>query len=154
MIKNLTTFLISLINSIIILTIISSCQLHPLTVQTQYLSHENLASYHVGTPDPQLDHPSIGQRLFVQWSLTSAEMENQPLFLQLSVRFRNHQDEKLKILIEKKSGYYLYDLTNQDYCETGGILTYMAEIRSENCLIASWKHPLWVPLIQLDVPSP
>jgi hypothetical protein len=128
----------------------SSCSLHRLDVQTQYLSHENLASYYIGTPDPHLDNPTIGQRLLIQWWLSSRDIENQPLFLHLIVRFRNHQEKEIKIPIETKRGFYIYDLNDQNYCESGGILTYFAEIRNESCIITSWKHPLWANLITFD----
>lgn len=129
---------------------LSGCSLHPLTVQTQYLSHENLASYYVGTPDPHLDHPAIGERLLVQWCLSKCTFEGQELTLRLKIRFHNHKEDEITIPIEKKSGYYLYDLTNEEFCETGGILTYLAEIRNGNCVVESWKHPLWAPLISFD----
>src|SRR5262245_39301136 len=102
-----------------VLLYLSSCTFHTLDVQTQYLSHENLASYYVGTPDPHLDHPVIGQRLLVQWSLTSEEMAGGPLFLRFIVRFRNHQEKEIKVYIDKRRGYYVYDLVNQDYFESG-----------------------------------
>lgn len=129
---------------------LTSCLLHRLEVQTQYLSHENLASYHIGTPDPHLDQPIIGQRLLVQWSLCSSDVEGHALFLHLKVRFRNHQEQDIKIPINKKRGFYVYDLTNQNYCESGGILTYLAEIYNESCVLESWKHPLWADLITFD----
>lgn len=130
--------------------LLSSCTLHPLTVQTQYLSAENLASYYVGTPDPHLDHPTVGQRLLVQWSLSSSEFDNQSLFLHLVIRFRNHQEKEIKVPIETKRGFYLYDVVNQDFCQSGGVLTYFAEIRNESCVVTSWKHPLWANLITFD----
>ena len=77
-----------------ILLSFNSCTLHRLSVQTQYLSHESLASYHVGTPDPRLYDPVIGQRLLIQWSLCAQEIENQELSLYLKVRFRNRQSKK------------------------------------------------------------
>lgn len=133
----------------------SSCFPHDIDVQTQYLSHENLASYHIGTPDPHLDNTAIGQRLLIQWSLSSEQMEDSndlsTIFLYLTVRFRNHQEQEIKIPIYEKRGYYLYNLTNEDYCKFGGILTYKVEIQKNECIIASWKHPLWVKLITLDL---
>jgi hypothetical protein len=128
----------------------SGCLLHRLDVQTQYLSRENLASYHVGTPDPNLDNPIIGQRLLIQWSLCANEIEGQVLFLHLLIRLRDHREQEFDIPITKKWGFYIYDLTNEDYCTSGGVLTYKAEIRNESCVIASWKHPLWANLITFD----
>ena len=128
----------------------SGCSIHPLTVQTQYLSHEDLASYHIGTPDPSLDNPDVGERLLIQWSLSSCQLEGGDLRLHLKVRFTNHQEEEINVPVEKKKGYYLYNLLNQDYCDKGGILTYLAEIRSGECVVAVWKHPLWTNLITFD----
>jgi hypothetical protein len=133
-----------------ILFFLSSCTMHRLDVQTQYLSHENLASYYIGTPDPCQDNPTIGQRLLIQWSLSSCEVAEQELFLHLKVRFRNHKEEEIKAVINKKKGFFIFDLTNQKYCETGGVLTYIAEIRNEECVIECWKHPLWTELISFD----
>lgn len=134
-----------------ILLINSSCTFQRLSVQTQYLSHESLASYHVGTPDPRLDQPMVGQRLLMQWSLSTREVETQNVSLYLKVRFRNHQEEEMTFPITSKRGTHLYVLANEEYHQVGGILTYYAEIRNETCVLASWKHPLWTELIQLKV---
>lgn len=139
-----------LLLSLLILITVSSCTPHSLDVQTRYLNAENLASYHIGTPDPHLDQPTLGQRLLIQWSLSSQEFQQHPVFLYLTLRLRNHQQRELKVLLSKKRGYYLYDLIDQDYCETGGLQTYQVEIRNDTCLIASWKHPLWAELITFD----
>lgn len=126
---------------------ISSCTfLQPLTVQTQYLSHEDLASFHIGTPDPTLDCPPVGERLLIQWYLPHCQFQ-EGLLLSLKVRFKNHQEEERQISIEKNNSYYLYELIDEDYFKTGGIQTYLVEIRQGDCIIASWKHPLWTNLI-------
>lgn len=131
--------------------LLDSCS-HPLSVQTQYFSHEDLASFHIGTPDPRLYYPAIGQRLFIQWSLPPWQFEPSYLTLYLKIRFHNHQEHEIQVPIEKKCGYYLYELCNKEYQETGGILTYLVEIRKGDCVLASWKHPLWVPLITFEKP--
>jgi hypothetical protein len=127
-----------------------ACTLRRLDVQTQYLGQESLASYHVNTPDPHLNNPIIGQRLLIQWCLPSQDFEGQTVFIDLIVRFRNHEQKEIKIPLKSKRGYYLYDLTAQEYCESGGLLTYKVEIRNDSCIIASWKHPLWANLITFD----
>ena len=120
--------------------------LHRLEVQTQYLSHENLASYYVGTPDPLLNDPIIGQRLLIQWCFPR-KFDRCDLQLHLKLRLRNHEEKELIRPITENRGYYLYDLVNQAYCESGGILTYKVEIRKGPCILETWKHPLWVDLI-------
>lgn len=127
-----------------------TCSCAPyLSIQTQYLSREHLASFHVGTPDPKLNEPVIGQRLLIQWSLPAQEIKSEQLILFLKVRYRNHQEKEVSIPIQNKRGTYLYIIENEEYLQTGGILTYFAEIRSEACVLVTWKHPLWTQLIQL-----
>lgn len=136
-----------------LLSMLSSCMMHHLDVQTQYITKESLASYHVLTPDPQLDNPTIGQRLLVQWKFRAPEVRGLPLTLHLKIRFRNHEKEELIIPIDSNckiyvGSSYIYDLFNEEYLEKGGILTYLAEIKSNDDVIACWKHPLWVELIE------
>lgn len=133
-----------------LLLILSGCTFHRLDVQTQYLSHENLASYYTGTPDPRLNNPTIGQRLLIQWALRPREVKDHTLFLDLTVRFRNHQEQSISVPIYKRRGFYHYELSDQDYRDSGGVQTYHVEIRNETCVIASWTHPLWVKLISFD----
>ncbi len=146
-------FLIRFLFGICLVSSLTSCSIHPLTVQTQYLSHENLASFHIGTPDPRLDNPTIGQRLLIQWCLSKSVFDGQELTLHLKIRFHIHTEDEIQIPITNKRGYYLYNLTNEEYCKTKGVLTYLAEIRSGECVVASWKHPIWTPLISFDIPS-
>lgn len=131
----------------------SSCALHRLEIQTQYLTPEYLASFHVGTPDPHLYHALIGERLLIQWSLSMQEVQENELSLYLKVRFRNHQEQEVKVPITTKRGTYIYQVNHEFYCQTGGILTYYAEIQSPSCVLASWKHPLWVELIKFNIPD-
>lgn len=128
----------------------SSCTFRRLSVQTQSLSHESLASYHVGTPDPRLYKPMIGQRLLIQWSLCAAEVQRQDAALYLKVRLRDRQEREISVPITSRWGTYIYELANEDYSQSGGILTYYAEIRNSSCILATWKHPLWANLIQLN----
>jgi hypothetical protein len=130
--------------------LISSCTLHRLDVQTQYFNHEYLASSHVETPDPRLHEPMIGQRLLLQWSLCRHEVEGEGVFLYLKVRFRNHEEQEIKIPVTSQRGTYLYEIANEAYNQSGGILTYYAEIRHPSGILASWKHPLWANLIQFN----
>lgn len=136
-----------------ILLFSTSCTFHRLDIQTQYFTHENLASYHVGTPDPQLDHPAIGERLLIQWSLPSQQFETDKTVLYLTVRFKNRHEEKREIYLAKSKGITLYVLKNEEFLNSGGILTYFAEIRNSSTTLATWKHPLWCPLIILNPPK-
>lgn len=126
------------------------CTRQVLTVQTEFLSHENLASYHVRTPDPRLWNPPYGQRLIISWHLP-AHLEKQPqLQLSLRLRFYNHTEKNELIDLYKNNGIYVYSLLNEEYCETQGILTYKVELLSAGNIIEEWRHQLWVELITLN----
>lgn len=132
---------------------LTSCQAHRLSIQTQYISRESLASYNVGTPDANLDHPTIGQRLLIEWSLPTDYLCYQDLTLVLKVRFKNRKEEEKSFHIQEKRGTYLYYLVNEKFCETGGIATYKAEMKSDGCIIDTWSHPLWTDLITFQIPN-
>ena len=83
-------------------------------------------------------------------SLSITRLKENGTELYLWVRFVNHEEREIRIPIEKRKGYYLFELLDEEYCETGGILTYFAEIRQGDDVIATWKHPLWTSLITFE----
>jgi len=91
-----------------------------------------------------------GQRLLIQWSLHQKQMEEGALFLHLKVRFRNHEEKVIEVPIRSTRGTYLYEVIDDVYSQSGGIVTYDAAIRSPSLVLAEWRHPLWVDLIKLD----
>ncbi len=135
---------------IIFLFLLSSCALHRLDIQTQYLTPEYLASFHIGTPDPKLYAPFIGERLLIQWSLPSNEICDELPTLFLKVRYKNHQEEEIKLTIRSSTGTTLFKVEGEKYCQTGGILTYYSQIEKCNAVLATWKHPLWRELIKIN----
>lgn len=148
-------FLFRCLSAIFFVSLFTACNLHRLSVQTQYLSSNNLASYYVETPDPQLQNPPTGQRLFIQWCLPNRELQGKHPQLFIRVRLKNNQEDIITtpILIKNgkfSQGYYVYERLGSDYYETGGILTYIIQIVSEEEVIELWQHPLWVNLIEFD----
>lgn len=139
---------------------LTSCHFHRLEVQTQYIGEESLASFVVATPDPRIANPPIGQRLLIQWWLDQSEWQKNSCYLALRVRFRNHQECEQKIAIDRAKGYCLYQVQGALFRQTGGVITYLAEIiqlsknegadqteeRTEE-VIARFQHPLWKTLI-------
>jgi len=147
--KNLYSyFLIILLSSCL-----TSCVGRRLDVQTTYLTRESLASAVILTPDPARLHPSIGQNLLIQWNLRREFKQYCQLYFVLTVRFRNRQEQIIEKMIKTKQGSYLYEVLNEDYRQTGGIVTYHIEIYGDDHLIETWQHPLWTPLITFDLPS-
>jgi hypothetical protein len=135
---------------IILSCLMMGCSSEYLTIYTDYLSHENLASYHVGTPDPRLNNPPIGQRLLISWSFPKEYLDREDLHLDISIRFRNREVLTQKVAICKSSGTYIYSLLNEDYFEREGILTYKVDLVAKDEIFEEWRHQLWTELLILD----
>ncbi len=132
------------------LFMLSGCSQPFLTVHTDYLSHENLASYHVRTPDPLLNHPPIGQRLIVTWSIPKNYLAFDDLHLEISIRFRNREQLVENLSLLKRSGTYVYALLNEDYTAKRGILTYKVNLIGNGQPLEEWRHQIWAELIVMD----
>jgi hypothetical protein len=138
-------------NFLMILLFLTGCHTAPITVQTEYLTHEHLASSYVQTPDPLQGRPFYGQRLIVSWSFPVSEFEEAIPLMHMKIRFRNREEQELKILLQKRSGTYIYDLMNEDFSRLGGILTYKIDVYEGDSLLACWRHQLWAELIVMDM---
>ncbi len=132
--------------------ILSSCTSNKLTVYSDYLSLQNLASYYVHTPDPCLSNPPIGQRLLVFWSFSSSYMRCDDLHLLITIRFRNREQIEKKVCLTRSYGSYIYQLLNEDFFEKGGFLTYKVDLVENDTVIEEWRHQLWTELITIDKP--
>jgi len=132
---------------ILLIFILTGCSSRILTVRTEYINEEYLASYHVETPDPALYNPPVGQRLIIHWHLTCACDD---MYLRLQVRYRNREENVIKVPISIKSGYYCYTLLDEEYCRTRGILTYRVELICDGCVVTEWRHQLWADLIEFQ----
>lgn len=126
-----------------------SCTSEILKVHSDYLSHENLASYHVGTPDPRLNCPPVGQRLIISWLLPKDYANYSDLYLHLQIRFYDQQQEERWIPIHKRKGDYVFCLINEAYLTRGGIATYQVELKSGEICLDQWTHVLWADWIPL-----
>jgi hypothetical protein len=137
---------------ILLLPLMTACYSDPtvLSVHTDYLSHETLASYHVNTPDPRLSNPSIGQRLIISWSFPKEYLNLENLRLKVTMRFRTREEVVETVQIHKKSGTYVYNLLNDDYINTRGILTYKVDLIGGDCILEEWRHQIWTDLIVLE----
>ena len=62
--------------------------------------------------------------------------------------FKNYAEELFEKSIENEHGLIVYDLLGDRFKDTGGFLTYRAEIvNAEGDVIKSWQQQLWVELI-------
>jgi len=126
------------------------CAREKITVHTEYISIEHLASYIVETPDQRKYCPEIGQRLIITWSLPKEYLNHQDLHLQIKVRFYDRSEVEESIQVNKITGNYLYYLLNDDYFDTGGILTYKVDLIGDGQVLEAWRHQIWAELIKLN----
>lgn len=127
-----------------------ACAPNKLTVHTEYITQEFLASYHVDTPDPLLLNPPIGQRLVIQWVLPRQYRCLDDLHLHVKIRFRNRQEISFDIPLNKLIGFYCYELLNEEFCKTKGILTYKIDLMGGGEVLDEWRHQLWAELIEIN----
>jgi hypothetical protein len=131
------------------LLVLVACQRPVFLVQTDYISHKNLASFYVGTPDPRLNMPSIGQRLIITWILPGEYLSYEDLHLEITIRFRNREEVVEYFDISHARGTYVFSLLNQDYICKRGILTYKFDLVGGGCILKEWRHLIWNDLITI-----
>ena len=131
-----------------LLGLFCSCGKPYVEVIRERVGRRSLASTFVGSPDPLQVSPPHGQRLYIRWSLPSlVEGES---FLMLSLLFRNYTREVVPYVIRDRRGEILYSLLDESYFQRGGLLAYKVEmVMEEDRVLASWKHRLWVDLIEM-----
>jgi len=135
---------------ILTLLFLTSCRSEILTVYTEYINPDRLASYHVRTPDPKLNCPDIGQRLHIKWKVPKEWMNCEDLHIQLVIHFKNREKVSERIDLKDRRGAAIYELYNDDYFRTCGILMYKVDLMSGDQILEEWRHQIWVELIELE----
>ncbi len=130
------------------LLFLTACSRSYLSVQKQRVGRSSLASTFVQSPDPLQKDPPAGQRLLVKWRLPSSELA-EGLRLQLKVIYKNYSEELYEDPVTSENGLLVYNVLGERYRETGGYLTYRAQIvDSEAQVIKNWQQQLWVEIIE------
>lgn len=132
---------------------LTGCVNETLTVHTDYISHENLASSYVGTPDPLLETALVGQRLIISWWIPRRYQDCANLEIHYRLRYGNREEAQAVIRIAKRVGWYSYALTNEEFFEKKGIKTYQVQLYANGEIIDEWQHQLWTKLIQFTPES-
>lgn len=128
--------------------LLTSCSQRYINAHTVFLNRSQLASYHVETPDPNLNHPLMGQRLLVNWNVPLWLIQSYPdLHLEITIRFGDRTEIVKKVRVSRTSGYYLYEILDENYFDKEGILTYKIDLISNGEIIEKWRHQLWAEII-------
>lgn len=133
-----------------IIPFLCGCCDNTLSVYTDYVSHHNLASYYIATPDPALNNPPIGQRLIVSWTLPKRYLCYDEIHLDVTIRLRNRELVSFEVPICKRIDSFIYPIMNERYCETGGILSYKIDVVADGEVTEEWRHQFWVELIEFQ----
>lgn len=136
-----------LVLAIVIAMSLTSCLKKQLVVQTRYFSHEDLASFYVNTPDPLQNDPPFGQSLLIFWQLDRDTCRFKDIEITYRIRFRNKTEIQESFKVNKLSGFYTYSIFNEDYFNSGGILTYIVDLKADGEIVEEWRQQLWKELI-------
>lgn len=138
---------------LLLFLLFSSCQKYGLAVRRQRVDNTYLASTHIGSPDPRQECPPNGQMVVVEWWVPRELLcENPKICLHLILW--DYSQRTIVFPIDKRIGYETYFVIGEDFATTCGIITYKAEIVTDDgCVFRDWKHQLWVDLIQIEEES-
>lgn len=132
---------------LLLFAVLSGCVRHKgLSAFSEYVNREDLASYIIGTPDPSLNYPDVGQRLYISWNLPN-EYSDSELLIELTMRFKDRTEIVLPIKLCRISGTYVYELLNDEYFSRKGFLTYKIELFADGLRIENKCHQMWVESI-------
>jgi len=129
------------------LLILPGCRQYYLSVCQEWVDVRYLASTHMKTPDPRQEHPPIGQMLILDWRVPKEVLKKKPEVV-LDLILWDYSTRQIRIPVTRRMNFATYRLFDEEYEKTGGILTYKAEILTEDgAVFREWKHQLWVNLI-------
>jgi hypothetical protein len=135
------------------LLFLSGCCRNYVNVRTEYFNRHSLASYYVGTPDPKLSYPEVGQRLILSWKFEDEVYRKPDLRFDLTIRFGNKEEVKEQVHVYDRTGIYTYTLYDDVFFDYDGIQTYKVDLYSGDELISEWRHQLWVDMIIFEQPK-
>jgi hypothetical protein len=129
---------------------LSSCEKYYLSLQQQWVDISYLASSQANTPDPRKQNPPLGQMLIIDWRVSKSILKLEP-HIALDLIFWDYSKKTICFPMKRQMDYVTYELLNDNYEKTEGILTYRAKIITKNGeAVKESKHQLWVDLIQIE----
>ena len=135
---------------LVFLLLFASCR--RLSVDRRYTNETSLASNFVKSPDRLKHHPPKGEKLWVSWNLPSQYLRvHDQLILTLRVVKKNLEEEVVTYPVTHRIGRVVYSCMNEEFTESGGILTYKAEISTiDGQVIKIIKQAMWFTPIHVS----
>ncbi|MCB1119575.1 MAG: hypothetical protein KDK65_06410 [Chlamydiia bacterium] len=135
---------------LLLLLLLTSCSAREIRAYTQVVTCQDLASYHVKTPDPKIDCPDFGEKLVLSWSLLPSDLCYDDLHLDIIIRFKNNEEWVHAIPVTAHNETWVFPVINDLFCRTGGIKTYHLQICSSQGILVAEHHQLWTELIPFE----
>jgi hypothetical protein len=132
------------------ISLITACSPTLLEVEVEYISKQQLASYHVGTPDPRLICPPIGQKISIGWHLSKKKFHQHNYEILLEVRYRDRTTGSCRFKPEYASGRKTFNHLNDEYSATSGLVSYSVTLFKNGKVLSKRCHILHTPLIEFD----
>lgn len=127
------------------------CSSAKIVVDRYAVSPSELPSVYVESPDPRLKNPTYGQVLAIRYRIRNAYSKKMPYLLLLKVIYKNLDEEAKSYTIFNEGGTFEFPVIDEAFEETGGVLTYRAELSTfDGEIIAEFKHKLWFELISFE----
>jgi hypothetical protein len=129
---------------------LSGCEKYYLSLTNRNVDVNYLASTHVATPDKRQKNPPYGEMIIMNWRVPKEILEKNPE-LQLHVLYGDYTQKTFAYPVKKRMGYFTYKDLNEVFTNHKGIITYCADLKlNDGSIYKSWKHQLWVKLIDLE----
>lgn len=128
---------------------LTGCHHSGLLVHQQNVNSNYLASTHIKSPDPRQHCPPLGKMVIIEWWVPKKILACDPKIV-LDLVFWNFTKKIVEFPMKGRIGYCTYELLNEEFAKTKGILTYKVDIVTcDGQVFCEWKHQLWVNLIEL-----
>ncbi|MCE5293879.1 MAG: hypothetical protein LLF94_04630 [Chlamydiales bacterium] len=136
--------------ALLLALVATSCSQPPLTVETGYFTRKDLASSHVGTPDPTKQQEVFGQRIYIAWNLSKQEYAQGQTTLHIQARLKKGGILTQDVPLDAASGRYIFPIVGDNYSKKGGLLSYKVELLSNGKPLATSSHKFWVEEIHFS----
>ena len=73
------------------------------------------------------------------------------LYLLATLRFRSGEERQLRFPIYTKYGTEVVSILGPELAESGGLITYKADLFSGSRTLLTWRHQLWNDTISVPI---
>lgn len=120
-----------------------------LSILSEVIDKDRLASVHVNAPDILQEKNSQGMRLYIHWKLPKKYLGENIQGL-LKIRFKSPHQEEIPFRVDQLKGHFIYDVVDKEYFDHEGVLAYKIELFCDQIPIDQYQHKMWCELIEFE----